>query len=160
LGIAVLAIALAFVTVRRQALKASEPVWSPPARRVSLAFLPALLAGFLLTLAACQIMARSRLTESMTLYASGLAAFVWLPALWIVLYGCAFHAAGFFLPRGMKLFGFLLLLGGCGLLWVDFSRPPTFLTGHLIMGVFFGGLHLAYGVYLYFTEEHSLRRES
>jgi len=78
---------------------------------------------------------------------------VWLPLLWVVLYGCAFHAAGFFMPRGMKIFGWAFVVGGCGLFAAavpDWASPLDY--AHGIMGLFFGGLHLAYGVYLYFTE--------
>jgi hypothetical protein len=153
MGIAIITIAMAFVLVRRQALKEAEPFWSPPTRRTAQAFLPAMVAGFLIAVAAGVVIGRPRVEQSLTLYARNLAAFVWLPALWIMLYGCALHAAGFFLPRGMKLFGYLLLAGGCGLLWVPFPHPPTFRTGHAIMGACFGAFHLAYGVYLYFTEK-------
>ena len=38
---------------------------------------------------------------------------LWLPLSWVVLYGCAFHAAGFFMPRGMKIFGWAFIVGGC-----------------------------------------------
>ncbi len=44
-----------------------------------------------------------------------LAGVLWLPLIWVVLYGCAFHAAGFFMPRGMRLFGWAFVIGGCGL---------------------------------------------
>jgi hypothetical protein len=77
----------------------------------------------------------------------------WLPLSWVVLYGCAFHAAGFFMPRGMKVFGWAFILGGCALLVAgaaDARHPAG--CAHAIMGFFFGGLHLAYGVYLYYTE--------
>src|SRR5262245_55796210 len=40
--IAVLALAGAFLLVRRQALKEGEPFWSPPTRRVTQALLPPL----------------------------------------------------------------------------------------------------------------------
>ena len=79
---------------------------------------------------------------------------LWLPLIWVVLYGCAFHAAGFFMPRGMRLFGWAFIIGGCGLFAVgfpDWARPLDY--AHGVMGFFFGGLHLAYGVYLYFTEQ-------
>ena len=65
-----------------------------------------------------------------------------------------FHAAGFFMPRGMKIFGWALIIGGCGVFAVgipDWAHRPDYAYG--IMGFFFGGLHLAYGVYLYFTEQ-------
>ena len=78
---------------------------------------------------------------------------LWLPLIWVVLYGCAFHAAGFFMPRGMKIFGWAFVIGGCGLFAAgvpDWAHPLEY--AHGVMGFFFGGLHLAYGVYLYFTE--------
>ena len=81
-------------------------------------------------------------------------AMLWLPEAWIVLYGCGFHAAGFFMPRGMKIFGWGFIIGGC-LLFAkgipDAVKPLTF--AHGVMGLFFGVLHLAYGIYLYFTEQ-------
>jgi hypothetical protein len=82
------------------------------------------------------------------------AGMLWLPLSWVVLYGCAFHAAGFFMPRGMRLFGWIFVLGGCAVFALgipDWGQPLDW--AHGIMGVFFGGLHLAYGVYLYFTEQ-------
>src|SRR5438876_918680 len=42
-----LAVAGSFLLVRRQALKESEPFWSPPTRRITQAMLPALVAGFI-----------------------------------------------------------------------------------------------------------------
>jgi hypothetical protein len=79
---------------------------------------------------------------------------LWLPLGWVVLYGCAFHAAGFFMPRGMRLFGWGFVVVGCGLFAAglpDQLRPADMAYG--VMGLFFGLLHLAYGVYLYFTEK-------
>jgi hypothetical protein len=78
----------------------------------------------------------------------------WIVPVWMVLYGCAIHAAGFFMPRGMKLFGWGFILAGCGaavrfMLSAGSTRWPL---AHLLMGFSFGGLHLGYGVYLYFTE--------
>jgi hypothetical protein len=142
-----------FVLVRRQALKDAEPVWSPPARRIMLGLLPPLAAGLLLTAALALGPRSARLEAGVPIYAASLAAFVWLPAAWIILYGCAIHAAGFFMPRGMKLFGWILILGGGALFWLGFSQPPTCRTGHALMGLFFGALHLAYGIYLSFTEK-------
>ena len=60
------------------------------------------------------------------------------------------------MPRGMRLFGWAFIIAGSALLAAYLSgqigqtRP---LDGtYAVMGFFFGGLHLAYGVYLYFTE--------
>jgi hypothetical protein len=147
-GVSVVAIAGSFLLVRRQALKESEPFWSPPTRRVTQALLPPLVAGLLFT---AVLLLRA---GSGPLFAVSNPAVLWLPLSWVVLYGCAFHAAGFFMPRGMRLFGWAFILGGCAM----FAAGVTFgLTAvgwaHGIMGFFFGGLHLAYGVYLYFTEQ-------
>lgn len=73
------------------------------------------------------------------------------------------HAMGFFMKRGIKLFGWVLILAGMSLyiaknlpFFVDRLPGPTpDQYGHLLMGMLFGGTHLAYGVYLYFTEETS-----
>lgn len=137
----------ALLLVRREALKEGEPFWSPPTRRVSQALLPALAAGFILTLI---FLDRSRPGN-----AEGGMEMARLPALWIVLYGCALHAAGFFMPRGMKMFGWAFVLGGCGsfALGIPEWLRPVYVYAHGMMGLFFGGLHLAYGVYLYFTEQ-------
>jgi hypothetical protein len=127
----------AFLLVRRQALKESEPFWSPPTRRVTQAALPPLSAGLILTLIA-----------SFKTDGAGLLS---LPIGWIILYGCALHAAGFFMPRGMKIFGWAFVLGGCALAMFDWPGP-FYVYAHGMMGCFFGALHLAYGAYLYFTE--------
>ncbi len=137
----------AYLIVRRQALRESEPFWSPPTRRVTQALLPALLVGLTLGL-----MLLFRL-EAPLIHVW------WLPPIWMALYGCALHAAGFFMPRGIKLFGWIFVIGGCFLfLGVNTvaaspnSVPPV-KHAHLIMGATFGGLHLAYGLYLLFTEQ-------
>jgi hypothetical protein len=78
-----------------------------------------------------------------------------LPTFWIILYGCALSAAGFFMHRGIKLLGWLFVLCGCVLMAVrvDGGGWLSYQGGHLVMGGAFGGLHLAYGIYLYFTEQ-------
>ena len=43
---------------------------------------------------------------------------------------------------------FMWMLSLCTAKWS--LRPPD---ANLVMGFFFGGLHLAYGIYLYFTEK-------
>ena len=58
------------------------------------------------------------------------------------------------MPRGIKLFGWLFVYRRqrcCCWAWRRMpSRPRS--VCHVAMGVDFGGLHLAYGIYLYFTE--------
>ena len=146
-GVCVVAIAGSYLLVRRQALKESEPFWSPPTRRVTQALLPPLAAGLMIS---AVVFLRAGQAAGI---GSSLAAMLWLPLVWVVLYGCAFHAAGFFMPRGMKVFGWAFIVGGCVLFAAglqDWTRPLE--CAHGVMGFFFGGLHLAYGVYLYFTE--------
>jgi hypothetical protein len=135
MGVAVICLAEALLLIRRQALKDQEPFWSPPTRRVAQALLPAFFCG----LAAGLALARADWAG------------VWLlPPFWMALYGCALHAAGFFMPRGFKLFGWGFIVAACFWLW---AAPHTLAAAHWAMGVFFGGAHAAYGVYLYFTEK-------
>jgi len=146
-AVGVVAVAGSFLLVRRQAIKDSEPIWSPPTRRVTQAFLPPLAAGLLIS--AVVLVNAGSAPEN----PGKVLGMLWLPLSWVVLYGCAFHAAGFFMPRGMKVFGWAFVIGGCGLFAAgipDWARPLDY--AHGVMGLFFGGLHLAYGVYLYFTE--------
>jgi hypothetical protein len=147
-GVGIVAMAGSFLLVRRQALKESAPFWSSPTRRITLALLPPLVAGLMI---GAVILAR---VGSASGIGDSLGGMLWLPLIWVVLYGCAFHAAGFFMPRGMRLFGWAFIMGGCGLFaagFPDWLRPLDY--AHGVMGFFFGGLHLAYGVYLYFTEQ-------
>jgi hypothetical protein len=138
--VAAIAMGGSFFLVRRQALKASEPFWSPPTRRITQAMLPPLAAGMFIGLITY---------TNFALFVSGVPPL--LPLSWVVLYGCAFHAAGFFMPRGMRLFGWGFVVGGCCLFWIGAPNPLGFAYG--VMGFFFGVLHLAYGIYLYFTEQ-------
>ncbi|MEI6078697.1 MAG: hypothetical protein WCS94_24185 [Verrucomicrobiota bacterium] len=142
---ALLAVAGAFLIARRQALQAGEAFWSPPTRRVAQALLPPLLAGLCLGggplfigQAGAEIAQRSALA-------------------WILCYGCALHAAGFFMPRGIKVFGWLFMGSACGLYYAfrasGIQHDAT--QAHWLMGAFFGGLHLAYGGYLYLTEREN-----
>jgi hypothetical protein len=137
---ALLAMAGAFAIARRQALEDGERFWSPPALRVTQALLPPLAAGLLLSLALIEFAPG----DLRWLFVLGNALF----------YGCAVHAAGFFMPRGTKLFGWLIIaLAGAGL----FTRPlfapgATAIVDHALMGGFFGGAHLAYGAYLFLTK--------
>jgi hypothetical protein len=146
-GVGVVAMGGSFLLVRRQALKEAEAFWSPPTRRVTQALLPPMVAGLIVS---SIVLVRAVSGQDPR---PDLAGSLWLPQLWVILYGCAFHAAGFFMPRGMRIFGWGFILGGCALLAVGLPggvRPADY--AYAIMGFFFGGLHLAYGVYLYFTE--------
>jgi hypothetical protein len=146
LGVGLIAVAGAYLLVRRQALRDAEPFWSLPTRRVTSAILPAFVVGLVVGLVA----ALPRWREPLQIW--------WLPPVWMALYGCALHAAGFFMPRGIRLFGWLFALVACVFLVFVNQRSygagmPPLHWAHGVMGGGFGGLHLAYGVYLYFTEK-------
>ncbi len=135
MAVGVVCLAEALWLVRRQALKDAEPFWSPPTRRVAQALLPAFFCGMAAGLA------------FLCMNPGG----AWLlPPIWMALYGCALHSAGFFMPRGIKLFGWGFIVAGCS--WI-FVAPFSLPGASVAMGVFFGGAHAAYGLYLYFTEK-------
>jgi len=139
LGTAVIVVVGAFLIARGQAIKDKEDFWSPPTRRVGQALLPPLFAGMFLG-----------------------SAFVFvgnnciiLTFIWLFFYGCALHSAGFFMPHGMKWFGWLFIMSASAALFLLATVvPPTEqISAHWLMGFFFGVLHLAYGAYLYLTEK-------
>ena len=139
LATAGLVVAGAFLIARRQALKDQEPFWSLPTRRVAQASLPPLTAGMCLGVVFVSV---------------GLANATVLTFIWLLFYGCALHAAGFFMPRGMKWFGWVYIGLACGCLVIlAIYRSDIKLSAHWLMGFFFGILHLMYGAYLYLTEK-------
>ncbi len=140
--VALIALGGSLVLVRRQALKDQEPFWSPPTRRVAQAMVPPLLVG------AC--LGGLSLGTERTVLPAG-----YLPILWMCLYGCALCGAGFFMVRGVKLLGWIFLVLGLAFGGASFTWPEilTVSTGNILMMGGFGGLHLAYGVYLFFTEQ-------
>lgn len=130
-----------FLLIRRQALKDSEPVWSPPTRRVAHAALPGFFLGGIFSLL-------------FVIGAGDGSAQLTLPPIWMALYGCALHAAGFFMPRGIRLFGWFFVIAGSGLLcFILASEEEIPVSAHTLMGMSFGAVHLAYGIYLYFSEK-------
>jgi hypothetical protein len=145
LVVAVVCLMEAFLMIRRQALKDSEPVWSPPTRRAAQAVAPAFLAA---------LMAGLFFKDAPTDF---FFVFLLIPA-WMTLYGLAMHSAGFFMLRGFKLFGWGFVLGAV-VFWVclafikDQHLLRSSLAANLAMGGLFGGGHLAYGIYLFFTEK-------
>jgi len=145
-GVALVALVGGLLLIRRQALKAGEPIWSLPTRRVGQAMALPLFSGTLISLMVF-------LTES----ESSTEANISLVPVWLLLYGLALNAAGFFAQRGIRLFGWLMALCGFGLgFFLVFGHDDALDFGprvHLLMGGLFGGPHLAYGLYLNFTEK-------
>src|SRR2546421_6748035 len=96
--IGLLAIGSSFFLVRRQAIMAAEPFWSPPTRRVTQAMLPPLTAGMIISLVVLIEFASLSKASPHSDQIARVVAMLWLLEAWIVLYGCGFHSAGFFLP--------------------------------------------------------------
>jgi hypothetical protein len=145
--VAILCLAEAFLIIRRQALRQMEPFWTPPTRRLAQALAPAFFAGLVIGIVFWFVGPGDQVTVLL------------LVPVWMSLYGLAMHAAGFFMPRGFRLFGWIYLclgLAASGLL-ICLASPdltlPNAPLGNLGMGGFFGGGHAAYGLYLYFTEK-------
>lgn len=157
LGVAAVAIAGAFALVRRQALQSDEPFWSPPTRRVAQAMLPALLLGLLLGILTFLLCAQEFPADPPTGTRDDAGDLFWLAAIWAILYGLAVHAAGFFVSRGLRLFGWLYIAAGCvilgGFLLGNSGTFPelNWPISHALMGGLFGGAQLAYGIYLKLT---------
>ena len=136
LATAVVATTGAFVIARRQAIKDREPFWSPPTRRVA----KAILMPFLTAAAACLLIIGPEENVSMTLV-----------FIWTLSYGYALNAAGVFMPSGIRIFSWVYFC--CAVLLLSLGKQLSPLpTAHWAMGIIFGALHLAYGIYLYFTE--------
>ncbi|MBM3845229.1 MAG: hypothetical protein FJ405_02950 [Verrucomicrobia bacterium] len=115
--------------IRRQGLKAKEPFWSPPTRRVCAAALPA---------------AAAAIGWSIFGLWKGLDSWV-LASIWVTLYGCALHSAGAFTPSGVRGLGWIMILIGA----FSFVLPAAFeghramQDGNFLMGLSFGISHLA-----------------
>ena len=162
MGVALVAIGGTFLLVRRQAIKSSEPFWSPPTRRVALALSAPLFVGFLLGLLCLAAWSEKPIADLPTGMTDGAGEIFWLPAAWALFYGCALHAAGFFASRSLRRFGWLFIAAGGGVfVWMFLSHRQdwpiaTWQASHWLMGSLFGFLQLAYGGYLFVTEKFDL----
>ena len=137
LGTAAIAVAGAFLIARQQAMKDKEAFWSPPTRRVAQALSAPLGVGLFVGV----------------WFGAGHESPSLLAVFWILFYGCALHAAGFFTPRGVRWLGWVFIAGACVLVFLHQVDNGLQYNSHLLMGFFFGVLHLAYGAYLYLTEK-------
>lgn len=118
-----LAIAIGLVAVVRKARRSGVPLQGAATRRFALAFLPALVAGAVLTV----LLVRSGLTAQ-------------LPGCWLLLYGTAVTSAGAFSVRPVPLMGGSFM--GLGVLAL--ALPVEW--GHVLLGAGFGGLQIGFGI--------------
>jgi hypothetical protein len=144
--VALICMAEALLIIRRQALKQLEGFWTPPTNRIAQAVSPAFFAGLVL---------------GIVVWCAGpsdqMAVLLIVP-IWMTLYGLAMHAAGFFMPRGFRLFGWIFIFFGLAAAGTVLSLGhdtalPNIPFANLGMGIFFGGGHAAYSLYLFFTEK-------
>ena len=146
MAVSLVVIAGVLLLVRRQALKQAEKFWSPPTRRIAQAIVPALFVGFVVGMVAAVLLWQDDHDYELS----------WcLVVVWTTLYGLALHSAGFFVPRGVKLFGWGFIFAGLGLMGCVIAATylERHVSPHWMMGIVFGGSHLACGTYLYFTEQ-------
>ena len=137
LAIAIVCMAVSFLIARRQAFKDREAFWSPAARRVAWALAPALCVG-------CMAGVFTLVSPDWDFVKP------WrLPALWLLLYGCALHSAGFFMPRPVRVSSWaFVLLGAVQMGDGLHAGAPSLLNSHYVMGGVFGLSHLLLGVVL------------
>jgi hypothetical protein len=118
-----LAVAIGVLATLWKARRAGTPLLNAAARRFTLAFVPGVAAGALLTL----FFVRENLT-------------VRLPGMWLLLYGAAVTSGGAFSVRPVPVMGLCFMALGA----VAFVAPPE--MGSLFMAAGFGGLQIAFGI--------------
>ncbi len=109
--------------VMRKARRAGVPLFNGPGRKFLLGFVPALVAGAVLTV----VLFREDLTSV-------------LPGAWLLLYGVGVLTAGTFSEKILPLMGLSFMLLGIATLF----SPVAW--GDAYMAVGFGGLHILFGV--------------
>jgi hypothetical protein len=119
---AVISVTLATAANAGKARRLQVPVWSGVVRKIVWVMTPALAAGALLTYALADHGAAHL-----------------LPGTWLALYGAGVSAGGTFSVRAIRAMGVAFLGLGAAALF----RPEL---GLLLLGVGFGGLHLAVGL--------------
>ena len=153
--VAALAAATAsFFIMRRQAVRAREPFFTTPTRRVIGAMHPPLTAGALLTIPALFLFATQLHHPFNHFFLPGLV------CVWLTFYGCGLNAAGQYSSRGVRLLGWafigagavMAMLRALNFLVFRLGSPDWWQDPHALMGLTFGGLHLTASVYLYYTE--------
>lgn len=120
---ALLALAIAVLTLRSKSKRLALSLQSRPARRALLSFMPPLIAGAVLTA---------------VLY--DLQVFGVTPGLWLLLYGAAVVTGGAFSVRIVPVMGLCFMFVGA----LALLAPANWGDVFLMLG--FGGLHIGFGV--------------
>ena len=165
LGAAVFTMLACLLVSRFQAKGTGETVFSPSARRVLSALVPALTAGLLITLPWLNWLKGMGPGTRMGL----------LPVMilvWMAFYGAALNGAGQYSSRGVRVIGWVFILTSSTVMYyllnfafnegLQFSLGPAvpahdvarvFLDLNLLMAITFGGYHLIAAAYLFVTEK-------
>lgn len=123
----------AVLMLRKMQQRSEEgPLLSTPARKFVLGFLPAIIAGAVLTFALAEggagtWRANSRIPEL-------------LPGIWLLMYGVGVVTAGAFSVRPVPLMGLCFMLLGA----ISLLIPAV--PGDLILAIGFGGVQILFGV--------------
>jgi hypothetical protein len=120
---ALVAVAIALLSIVWKANRRSLPIFSGPGRKVALGLLPPLLAGAFLTFLLYRIGAQSA-----------------LPATWLLLYGAGIATGGAFSVAIVPVMGMCFMTLG-GLAVVGAAA-----WGNWLLAAGFGGLHIVFGV--------------
>ena len=140
---ALIGFALGVFFTAQKARKHGVPLLSGQGRKFLLGMLPAVLAGFALTLAVYNydvVPTDEYFVRQGVLNAK--ASIRLLPGLWLLLYGAGVIAAGMFSIRLIPLMGSLFILLGM----LALVAPAVW--GLLFMALGFGGLHIGFGLYI------------
>lgn len=141
-AVAALAVLWTTLQMRGQAVRAGEPFWTPPTRRVFMAMTPPLAVAVLIT----AISSVRHMNIPPEIFAP----------LWMVLYGLGLHAAGYFTLRGVRLLGWAFILAGITFITTLPDWGPFLVNSagvHLAMALTFGLGHLAAGLWLLVVEK-------
>ena len=125
LGAALLALLVGASDMAQKARAERASLLRGPGWRFAMALVPPLAAGALLTF---------------VLYRAGLCDF--LPGIWLLVYGVAVVAAGTFSIRAVKWMGLSFMVAGA----ITLLAPASY--GDTCMAVGFGGIHVAYGLWI------------
>ncbi len=120
-----IAVAIAAPAAATKAHRANAQLFSGPGRKFLLSFVPAILAGGLLTYALAHA----------GLYAT-------LPGMWLLLYGTAIVTGGAFSVRVVPVMGSCLMILGA----IALFAPTQW--GDALMAAGFGGVHIGFGVWI------------
>src|SRR5262249_3199837 len=119
------AVAIAASAAATKAHRANSKLFSGPGRKFLMSFMPAIVAGGLLTYALAHA----------GLYSA-------LPGLWLLLYGTAIVTGGAFSVRAVPIMGLCLMLLGAGALFAPASLGDAF------MATGFGGAQIGFGLWI------------